>query len=614
MSGFEPALRAVALRVRLQRALSTAATAAIAGLGLAALGLCLLKTGHPQPAQPLLALAIALPLLGLAAGALRSVSPLLAARLLDRVLGRPDLLASAWSFSRMAAAERSAFMQACIRQAHAHAPAADPRRALPLRAPRALRPALVLLLGLFALTALEVKVRQPIAAQPPTRARLLHQDDLQAFAAEVAPLLRAQEQDALVRETASQLNALLEALHEGELDRAEALAELRALEKKLELDSQGEADEALREALRGLGRTLEHDALAMSVAEAMQAGDAERARQALESLAAQLRQGGQRVEALRKLGQTLQRAGKPPEQNERAQAKARAELERLLKQREQAKPRDERQERLLRDKKRELERLQREQQQRSQAERQLDELRRELSQASQSAQAQRGADASRDLEQAAQAMSRAQSQQLSAEQRKQLKERLQQLRELLSKQRQQQQQQAGTGKPQPGQAQRLDLDRFAALSRGKPGEDGKSGEGKEGAQLLLPGKGSESDPKLLLPGQGQQQVLMPSESEALLPGGREAGQGGKLETADPTRMQSTRIDTRVQGEQGKGATRSEAIREAGQRGFVTRDYERVHADYVRHAENVLERDRIPGGYRFYVRRYFQLIRPREGEP
>jgi len=34
-------------------------------------------------------------------------------------------------------------------------------------------------------------------------------------------------------------------------------------------------------------------------------------------------------------------------------------------------------------------------------------------------------------------------------------------------------------------------------------------------------------------------------------------------------------------------------------------------DYVRHAESVLERERIPGGYRYYVRRYFQLIRPRE---
>jgi hypothetical protein len=56
------------------------------------------------------------------------------------------------------------------------------------------------------------------------------------------------------------------------------------------------------------------------------------------------------------------------------------------------------------------------------------------------------------------------------------------------------------------------------------------------------------------------------------------------------------------------------IREAGQHGFASRDYEKVHADYSRHAEAVLERDQVPGGYRFYVRRYFQLIRPRDEAP
>ena len=30
-----------------------------------------------------------------------------------------------------------------------------------------------------------------------------------------------------------------------------------------------------------------------------------------------------------------------------------------------------------------------------------------------------------------------------------------------------------------------------------------------------------------------------------------------------------------------------------------------------HLDAVLERDHVPPGYRFYVRRYFQLIRPRE---
>ncbi len=54
------------------------------------------------------------------------------------------------------------------------------------------------------------------------------------------------------------------------------------------------------------------------------------------------------------------------------------------------------------------------------------------------------------------------------------------------------------------------------------------------------------------------------------------------------------------------------IRTAAQRGFAAREYRDVYADYAGHAEEVIERDRVPPGYRFYVQRYFQLIRPRGG--
>ena len=65
----------------------------------------------------------------------------------------------------------------------------------------------------------------------------------------------------------------------------------------------------------------------------------------------------------------------------------------------------------------------------------------------------------------------------------------------------------------------------------------------------------------------------------------------------PTALDSKRVDTRVQGELGAGPSRSQVIREAGQHGFASRGYEQVHADYSLHAEAVLERDLVPGGYR-----------------
>ncbi len=38
---------------------------------------------------------------------------------------------------------------------------------------------------------------------------------------------------------------------------------------------------------------------------------------------------------------------------------------------------------------------------------------------------------------------------------------------------------------------------------------------------------------------------------------------------------------------------------------------RIAPDYKTVAERVMNEDQIPPGYRFYVQRYFQLIRPRD---
>ena len=71
-------------------------------------------------------------------------------------------------------------------------------------------------------------------------------------------------------------------------------------------------------------------------------------------------------------------------------------------------------------------------------------------------------------------------------------------------------------------------------------------------------------------------------------------------------------DTQVQGnDTGQGGSRSEVILGAAERGFASRGYQKVYREYHTVAEEALNKDEIPGGYRFYVRRYFQLIRPRD---
>jgi hypothetical protein len=62
---------------------------------------------------------------------------------------------------------------------------------------------------------------------------------------------------------------------------------------------------------------------------------------------------------------------------------------------------------------------------------------------------------------------------------------------------------------------------------------------------------------------------------------------------------------------GQGPSRAEVIHGAAERGFVGRGYQKVFTEYETVAEKAIEKEDIPPGYRFYVQRYFQLIRPRE---
>jgi hypothetical protein len=159
----------------------------------------------------------------------------------------------------------------------------------------------------------------------------------------------------------------------------------------------------------------------------------------------------------------------------------------------------------------------------------------------------------------------------------------------------------------------LDLDRFSKLSRGQ------GGQGDQGDSTEQPGdkpdataaaRAGGSDPRKS--GDMANLGQMPGKGEGASEG-ENAGLGGTPGRGNPTRLSAEHETQRVTGQDGQGPTRSEIIREAGQRGFASRSYEKVHAEYARHAESVLESERVPAGYRFYVKRYFQLIRPRDEE-
>ena len=174
-------------------------------------------------------------------------------------------------------------------------------------------------------------------------------------------------------------------------------------------------------------------------------------------------------------------------------------------------------------------------------------------------------------------------------------------------------------------------------AEGAAGEGGE-GEGEASAEGSGAGEGAEGDARegesgeMLVLGEGEDRLVLPGMGEPGSGGGEgEEGPGSgpgderdepgdgvgsghdSARLGDPREREGEHTTVRVTGEPGRGPTRSEVIRSSAARGFATSEYRDVYSDYLDHAEEVIEDEAIPPGYRFYVRRYFQLIRPRDAE-
>ena len=633
-------VRAVARRIRLQRAMNAGALLMLAGLGAAGLVVALLKVGVlPAPeALPWLLGCAALPVLGALVAALRPVARLAPAQKLDRAHGLRSRIASALEFAELPKDERTPFMEAAIEDAVRHAAKLDPRVASPLRVPRDLVPAVGLALGVGALALLEVPERAIVPVASQLDPLLLHPDDIDAFAGGLDELVQNPDTDEDVREAARAFNQLMEDLADRRLDRTEALRRITQLEQRL-MDGRDLSSEALRDSLRELGDELRRASLTEAASEALRDGDAARAENAMRELATQIRQDPPSRQELERLRQALERAAqeqRSPEDLQREIDEQRQQMERLLQRQREEKQLGERERRLLERRRRELERLERQQQQAQEQQRQLERLRRELEQAAEDLRREMNEQAAESMERGAEELNRMARQQMSEEQMQQLAEQLRQLREMLRRQREQQAQNGQQGQGQQGQGQGQGqgrMDRFVLRARGQgdgegvplvmpggqQGQAGQGGQGNqggnqqgEGQQALMPG--GQGNAQLEIPGMGQGQGQGQREGGGQASVGPGAGTGHDPQMLDdPSRIDSTRQNIRVQGEDSQGPTRSEVILSASDRGFAQRGYRDVYTDYSSHAEEVLETDEIPPGYRFYVRRYFQLIRPRDTE-
>lgn len=548
----------------------------------------------------------------------RRARPAEGALALDRYHQQHDRVATALSFAREVSGEASAevstsFKRLAVADAAKNLPALDPRRAVPLRWPGGSGVVLALGAGLLGLSLVEVRREVPLPPPVPSapKTALLLEDDvelLREMAGELERSTETPEGAAALR----RFNQLVEDVAEQRLDRAEAFRRLEALEKDMR-GSSLEA-EALEAGLKELASDLSRASLGKPAADALQKEQLEDAKQALRDLAKRL----ERKETLPSKAELDQLRKSIEERSKQAQAEKqaldaeRAELEaerkRLLQKKNANTASAAEREKLERTERR-LEQLDRRRQKQESARSQLSELDRKLAEAARELMKEQGK-SSEFMEQSARAMDKLQQKQMGQKEKEELLKRLQEMRDLLR-------QQKGQGQDQNYAERMRRLSQRARGQEGKPGQgQGKPGQpggqqpgpgrmgvqlGPDGKPIPMAGEGKEQGPGQPKPGEGQGAGREPGEGHD----GRIAGEQRSPEAAGTQAVSAVAKDT------GEGTASSESIYGAAEKGFSSPDYKRIYTDYKTVAEDVIERESVPAGYRSYVRRYFQLIRPRE---
>jgi hypothetical protein len=195
-------------------------------------------------------------------------------------------------------------------------------------------------------------------------------------------------------------------------------------------------------------------------------------------------------------------------------------------------------------------------------------------------------DAGRMAEKAAEALKKGSRQQKSNRVREQARRQLEEMKETMRRSSARRR----NGDQESDAQSAENMRKFLERANGKkPGESGKASGKQGGAQK----QGNKAGGKA--PGESNQ-----------------AGQGkGDRRLGEETDMASQAKDTKVDGRNAGGPSKSEIIKAASEKGFATTEYKDVYVDYESVVEEVMEREEVPAGYRYYIKRYFELIKPRE---
>ncbi len=613
------AARRAERRLRLDVALRRTFLVVPALLAYGVVALTVIKVVRPSAAVERLLVEVGLA--GLASGfayvawsALHRRSELLGAARLDVHHGLKDRVTNALAFAALPRAERTPLMELAIEDGLGQAKKLDARRAVPLHVPREIGLVAFLIAGLLGIAQLEVRTTRRLPPPPTQAAALLTEDDLELFHERLDELAKT-AQDAEQTAAIGRYNGLLEDIAARRVDREEVFRRLAELEKDLAADLDAER-EAMDEGLKALARELEKSSMTRKAAEALEERRLEDAEKALKELAEKLsRKANKPSKAeLDKLRQALEKASQSNQERlaaiDRQRQELAAERESLLKKKKQNGDAGAQDAKAQEQLDRKLEKLDRDKARAERSKKQMDELDKQLAEAARKLMQEMG-ESAKHLQQGAESLNRMAQKDLSQEQKKELLRRLEELREVLRQQ--------GQG----GKEQLERLRQFSQRARGQSGGQKGQGQGQQGkgqgkgqgqGQLRI-GQGSGDGIDIPVPGQGDGQgqgQQGESQAQGNSPGqGRGVGHDENLQ-GDPSKLKGETHDVSAAGvDSGQGSASAEVIYGAAARGFNSKAYKDIFVQYETVAEQNIEQDEIPPGYRFYVRRYFQLIRPRE---
>ncbi|HXU83479.1 MAG TPA: hypothetical protein VN914_18935 [Polyangia bacterium] len=567
-------------RLRLTAALQGAVVGGCAALAVWGAAVIAARWGARGSGLSLAGATVALLVAGLVGGLVRRIPLNRCARAIDRAVGgedgrNGDRTLAALSLMTGAGAE-SPMIEAAIADAARMARSDEiARRAAPWRRPRGLGVATALAAVMVVASwwpaarpsaAPAVAVKRPGPRGERLDPRLLVAERTTAA---TAAAQAAAAKDAELARLARELERILDGLAEGQLDRADALERLARLAKEAERAAEdGRASEKM---LQAAAEVLEREKQTRALAEAMREPEESASKKAAEDLADKASKMSSRDRD--RLSESLGKAGTA---GARASEQAPGqEGRRLGSAANQAGTSQEGSE----ERNRRLKRLERDLSDGA------DQCR-ENPEACRQALKQLGADlpdVNRDARQSSS--------------RERLGKAMQQMRERLKRQ----------GQSSPDRAED-DFERAAGgmrqMQAGNPsGEEGQ--EGAEGAPVQAPDStGSESAGA----GAGARTSASADDGEGM---GSEAGGDplGARDRGKGARGQQHEIKLR----DGAGPSRSEVIEAGAHKGFARSEYERVFEDYSAAVEESLDTTAVPPARRYLVRRYFQLIRPREGE-